>query len=106
MVCKYWGYGSFVGFNLCRSIAVVALVLIDTADILVAQFLRMLGMGRRRLGFPSIALIFAAFELGCKEKSKIITSLPIAGGAFNLGSLLVAPAIGLLHYWHVIYSSE
>jgi hypothetical protein len=52
MVCKYWGYGSFGGFNLCGSIAVVALVLIDTADILVAQFLRMLMMGRRRLGFP------------------------------------------------------
>ena len=75
----------------------MTLTLIHAADILVAQFLRMLMMGGRRLGFPSIALFFAAFELGYKEKSKIITSLPIAGGAFNLGSLLVAPAIGLLH---------
>jgi hypothetical protein len=87
-----------------KSIAVMALVLIDTADILVAQFLYMLMMGGRRLGFSSIALFFAAFGLGYKTKSKRITGLLVAGGAINLGSLLVAPAIGQLHSWRVIYS--
>jgi hypothetical protein len=56
MVCNYGGYGSLVGFNLSRSIAVMTLTLIHAADILVAQFLRMLMMGGRRLGFSSIAL--------------------------------------------------
>jgi hypothetical protein len=98
MVGKYGGYGSVVGIDLSRSIAVMALVLIDTADILVAQILRMLIMGGRRLGVPSIALLFAAFGLGYKEKSNMITSLLVSGGAINLGSLLVPPAIGLLHY--------
>ena len=46
----------------------MTLTLIHAADILVAQFLRMLMMGGRRLGFPSIDLFFAAFELGYKEK--------------------------------------
>jgi len=42
----------------------MALVLIGTPDRLVAQFLRMLMIGGRRLGFPSIALFPAAFGLG------------------------------------------
>jgi hypothetical protein len=101
MASKYGGYGSLVGFNLSSSIAFMALILIDTADILVAQFSRMLMMGGSRLGFPPIALFFVAFGLGYKEKSKSITSLLVAGSAINLGYLLVAPAIGLLHYWRV-----
>ena len=70
MVCNYGGYGSFVGFNLCRSIAVMTLTLIHAADILVAQFLRMLMMGGRRLGFPSIALLCRLW-VSIKRKIKV-----------------------------------
>jgi hypothetical protein len=69
MASKYGGYGSLVGLNLSSSIAFMALVLIDTPDILVAQFSRKLMMGGSRLGFPPITLFFAAFGLGYKEKS-------------------------------------
>jgi hypothetical protein len=70
MVCNYGGYGSFVGFNLCRSIAVMTLTLIHAADILVPQFLRMLMMGGRRLGFPSIALLCRLW-VSIKRKIKV-----------------------------------
>jgi hypothetical protein len=70
MASKYGSYGSLVGFNLSSSIAFMALVLIDTADILVAQFLRMLVMGRRRLGFPSIALLCRLW-VSIKRKIKV-----------------------------------
>src|SRR5918912_1614441 len=82
------------------AIAAFAILFIDTADTIIAQgrygFLQLSDIQRGiAVGIPSIILFFISFGFGFREKSRITTSLLIAGGALLAVFKLVAPTMGL-----------
>ena len=79
-------------------IAAIVILLIYVADAMVGQgdegFLPMTAEERgRTFGTSSMILFFVAFAVGFKERSPILTSLLIAGGAIMGTSVLAASAM-------------
>jgi hypothetical protein len=89
------------------AIAAFAILLIDTADTIVAQgrfgFLHLSDQQRGiAVVIPSVILFFISFAFGLKEKTRVTTSLLITGGALLAVFKLVAPTMGLDLYLAII----
>jgi hypothetical protein len=81
------------------AIAAITLLAIDTANTLISSgiygFLPLTDQQSGiYLGLPSIALFFASFGFGFRQKTQLTTSLLIAGGALLALSKIVEPTIG------------
>lgn len=81
------------------AIAAITLLAIDTANTLISSGIsRFLPLTDQQsgiyLGLPSIALFFASFRFGFRQKTQLTTSLLIAGGALLALSKIVEPTIG------------
>lgn len=81
------------------AIAAITLLAIDTANTLISGGLYgFLPLTDQQsgiyLGLPSIALFFASFGFGFRQKAQLTTSLLIAGGALLALSKIVEPTIG------------
>jgi hypothetical protein len=81
------------------AIAAITLLAIDTANTLISSgiygFLPLTDQQSGiYLGLPSIALFFASFGFGFRQKTQLTTSLLIAGGALLAFSKIVEPTIG------------
>ena len=81
------------------AIAAITLLAIDTANTLISSgiygFLPLTDQQSGiYLGLPSIALFFASFGFGFRQKTQLTTSLLIAGGALLTLSKIVEPTIG------------
>lgn len=81
------------------AIAAITLLAIDTANTLISGGLYgFLPLTDQQsgiyLGLPSIALFFASFGFGFRQKTQLTTSLLIAGGALLALSKIVEPTIG------------
>jgi hypothetical protein len=88
-------------------VAALTLLIMDTANTLVSRetygFLPLTDQQSRvYLGLSSIVLFFASFGLGFRQKSRIITSLLIAGGALLAVSKIVEPTIGSNLYLAIV----
>jgi hypothetical protein len=85
------------------AIAAITLLIIDTVNTLTSQggngFLyltdRQSGI---YLGLPSVILFFVSFGLGFRQKTRITTSLLIAGGALLAVSKIIEPTFSLNLY--------
>jgi len=81
------------------AIAAIILLVIDTANTMIPfgidGFLPLTDQQSGiYLGLPSIALFFASFGFGFRQKTELITSLLIAGGALLAVSKIVEPTLG------------
>jgi len=89
------------------AIAAFAILLIDTADTIVAQdrlgFLHLSDQQRGiAVGILSVILFFISFAFGLKEKTRVTTSLLITGGSLLAVFKLVVPTMGLDLYLAII----
>lgn len=90
------------------AIAAITLFIIDTVNTLTSQggngFLyltdRQSGI---YLGLPSVILFFVSFGLGFRQKTRITTSLLIAGGALLAVSKIIEPTFSLNLYLAIAY---
>ena len=91
------------------AIAAITLLTIDTVNTFTSQsengFLyltyRQSGI---YLGLPSILLFFISFGFGFRQKTRITTSLLIAGGALLIVSKIIEPTFGLNLYLAIVLS--
>jgi hypothetical protein len=85
------------------AIAAITLLTIDTINTFTSQDgIGFLYLTDRQsgiyLGLPSIFLFFASFGFGFRQKTRITTSLLIAGGALLAVTKIIEPTFGLNLY--------
>jgi hypothetical protein len=91
--------------NISEILAVAAMTLltVDTVNTFTSQggngFLSLTDrQSGIYLGLPSVFLFFASFGVGFRQKSRITTSLLIAGGALLAVTKIIEPPLGLNLY--------
>lgn len=90
------------------AIAAITLLIIDTVNTLTSQGGNgLLYLTDRQsgiyLGLPSVILFFVSFGLGFRQKTRITTSLLIAGGALLAVSKIIEPTFSLNLYLAIAY---
>ena len=82
------------------AVTAIILLMIDTVNTFTSQGgYGFLYLADRQsgilLGLPSIGLFFVSFGFGFRQKTRLTTSLLIAGGALLVVSKIVEPTMGL-----------
>ena len=85
------------------AVAAIMLLILDTANTFTSQGRNgFLNLTDRQsgiyLGLPSVFLFFASFGVGFRQKTRLMTSLLMAGGALLAVTKIIEPTFGLNIY--------